>query len=97
MNVLFLINHAGQGGTEKYIRILTDMLIENGDNVYFVYNESGLLSNDFRRQGIMTYQMDMKSPYDFNAANKLTYICKQNNINIIHHLSLLLKMLSLLY
>lgn len=84
MNVLFLINYAGKGGTEKYIKVLSRMLLDKGDHLFFVYNEKGPLVEEMKEMGAKVCTIPMKSPYDMKAAKTLSKICRQNKINIIH-------------
>ncbi len=84
MNILFLINFAGQGGSEKYVKDLMESLIHKNDNVILVYNEKGLLVEQVKNLGVKTIKLNMKNPFDIFSAIKLKNICIENNINIIH-------------
>lgn len=84
MNVLFLINYAGKGGTEKYVKMLSEMLLEKGDKVFFAYNESGPLALEMECMGAEVFRLPMKSPYDLKAAQNLALICKSKDIDIVH-------------
>ncbi len=84
MKVLYLINYAGQGGTEKYVLQLVDGMTNAGVKCYFAYNNHGLLAEQMAQKKISTFQFEMKSPYDLKAAKTLARICRQNKIDIIH-------------
>lgn len=44
MKVLYLLNHAGKAGTERYVETLVRYLSADGRvKPYFAYNEPGLL------------------------------------------------------
>jgi len=82
MKILYLINHAGAGGTEKYLKILLDNLKEIEPIV--CYNEEGLLVSELKEKGIKTIRLNMRSPFDLIAAGKIAKIVKENKIDIIH-------------
>ncbi len=84
MNVLYLINHAGKAGTEKYVYNLVCAYNKKRCNCFFAYNEEGQLSEQMRELGIKSFRIDMKNPFDLKAAKKLAKICKENKIDIIH-------------
>lgn len=83
LNVLYLINYAGGGGSEKYIKILIDNL-KDSVNPILVYNEEGLLVKELEERNIKCIKLKMRSPFDFKAARDLAKICKENDIDIIH-------------
>lgn len=84
IKVLYLMNHAGKAGTERYVQTLIEKL--NGKNIqaYFAYNENGLLVDRLEELGIETFNIKMKSPFDISAAKKLAKLCKKLGIDIIH-------------
>ena len=84
MRVLYLINHAGKGGSEKYVRDIADYLRKKGESVFFAYNESGELSEYMKDKGVKTLRISMSSPLDIAAAKKLAKFCKDNKIDVIH-------------
>jgi len=43
IKVLYLLNHAGKAGTERYVQTLIEKLHNNKIKAYFAYNEDGLL------------------------------------------------------
>jgi len=42
IKVLYLLNHAGKAGTERYVQTLIEKLHNNKIKAYFAYNEDGL-------------------------------------------------------
>lgn len=84
MKVLYLINYAGKGGSEKYVEVLANTLIKKSVEVFFIYNEEGLLVDKMKELKVKTYKVNMKSPFDIGAAYKIFNFCKKNNIDIIH-------------
>jgi glycosyltransferase involved in cell wall biosynthesis len=83
MKVLYLLNYAGYGGSEKYIDTLIAAL---GEQItpFFVYNIYGPLAEKLERQGIPCVQLPMSKPFDFNAAKVLAKLCRENNIDVVH-------------
>ena len=84
MRVLYLINHAGKGGSEKYVEMLANGLIKKGGTPFLAYNEKGLLVDKLTKMGVKCIKLKMTNPYDINAAIKLAAVCKKLEINIIH-------------
>ena len=84
MNILYLINHAGKGGSEKYVLSMAGYALPKGDSVFLLYNEHGLLVEQMEGLGIDTSQIPMANPLDINAAKKLAQYCKSKQIDLIH-------------
>lgn len=84
MNILYLINHAGKGGSEKYVKLLAEYAASQENNIFFVYNEDGLLANQMESITGNLLRLEMKSPFDLAAAKALSGYCKANKIDIIH-------------
>lgn len=84
LKVLYLINHAGKAGTEKYVYNLVKTY--NGDNTecHFAYSEPGLLLEQMQELGIPCFQFTMKHPFDLHAAKQLANYCRENQIDVIH-------------
>jgi glycosyltransferase involved in cell wall biosynthesis len=72
--IVHLINYAGNGGSEKYIKVL------GGD--FLIYNLKGDLINHFKKNQIT--QIKMRNPFDLKAAKQISLFCKKNDINVIH-------------
>ena len=84
MNILYLINHAGKGGSEKYVLCMAECAMSEGDKVFLLYNEHGPLVSQAENLGIRPSQINMASPLDIKAAKALAKYCKANKIDIIH-------------
>ncbi|MBR5535019.1 MAG: glycosyltransferase [Clostridia bacterium] len=84
LKVLYLINHAGKAGTEKYVYNLVKTYKEKNTKCYFAYSEGGLLSEQMEEMGIEAFRIEMKNPFDFKAAKRIAGICRENNIDVIH-------------
>lgn len=84
MNILYLINHAGKAGTEKYVYNLVRAYNNKKANCFFCYNEDGLLREQMEEENIPIFNLKMNSPFDIFAAKKLADYCKKNHIDVIH-------------
>ncbi len=84
LKVLYLINHAGKAGTEKYVYNLVKTYNGEDTKCYFAYSEPGLLLKQMQELGIECFQFEMKNPFDLKAAKKLAAYCRENNIDVIH-------------
>jgi len=84
MNILYLMNHAGKGGSEKYVKNMAEYCHLQGDNVFFIYNENGQLVEQMKRLSKNISQFEMSSPIDFKAAKKLSLYCALHRIDVIH-------------
>jgi len=82
LRILYLINHAGNGGSEKYVKVLSEGL--KNVEIFFGYNETGLLVSQMESLGAKVFNVKMKSPFDLKAAKQIAVICKENEIDIIH-------------
>jgi len=84
IKVLYLLNHAGKAGTERYVQTLIEKLDSKGIKAYFAYNEGGLLADRLKELGVETFQISMKNPYDLNAVINLARLCRRLSIDIVH-------------
>lgn len=84
LKVLYLINHAGKAGTEKYVYNLVKTFKEKDTKCYFAYSEPGLLSEQMENMGIESFRVTMEHPFDLKAAKQVAAICRENNIDVIH-------------
>ncbi|MBE7062735.1 MAG: glycosyltransferase [Ruminococcaceae bacterium] len=84
MRVLYLINHAGKAGTEKYVYNLVKAYREEKAECFFAYNEPGPLLTQMQELGVPTCRVEMRSPFDTRAAKKLALLCRRYKIDIIH-------------
>ena len=74
--IAHLINYAGNGGSEKYIKVL------GGD--FLIYNIEGDLIKEIKNSKFKIHQIKMRNPLDLKAAFQLAKFCKKNHIKIIH-------------
>lgn len=84
MNILYLMNHAGKGGSEKYVHSMAYYANSQKDSIFFVYNEAGPLVKHMVGLSSDICQLQMNSPLDFKAARSLSLYCAQNNIDLVH-------------
>lgn len=84
LNVLYLLNHAGKAGTERYVETLVRYLNGKQINAFFAYNESGLLVERLEELNVPVRQVNLKSRFDFKAAKALAKLCKEWSIDMIH-------------
>lgn len=84
LNVLYLLNHAGKAGTERYVETLVRYLNGKRISAFFAYNESGLLVERLEELNVPVRQVNLKSRFDFKAAKTLAKLCKDWSIDIIH-------------
>lgn len=84
IKVLYLLNHAGKAGTERYVQTLIEKLNNKKIKAYFAYNEDGLLVERLKSLGVETYRVEMKNPFDIKAVFDLKRLCKKLDIDLIH-------------
>ena len=84
LKVLYLLNHAGKAGTERYVETLVKYLGGTQVDPYFAYNESGLLVERLEAMGVPTRQLTMSSRFDRKAAKALAKLCEEWDIDLIH-------------
>lgn len=84
MNVLYLINYAGNAGTEKYVYNLIKTFEGKDTKCHLGYNVAGKLSQDIEAMGIPTLKFNMRHPFDKKAAKILADYCRENKIDVIH-------------
>lgn len=84
MKILYLINYAGKGGTEKYVRQLVDAYHKKRAECLFAYHEDGPLVEEMQSRSVSCFRIEMRSPFDLCAARKLAKYCRENGVDIIH-------------
>lgn len=84
LNVLYLLNHAGKAGTERYVETLVKYLSGGRVKAFFAYHEPGLLVERMEELGVPVRQIELKSRFDLKAARNLAKLCKEWNIDVIH-------------
>lgn len=81
MRILHLLNYVGVGGSERYIRNLSEILNKQNHEIILLYNEDGGGLKLFNNRKI---QLEMKSILDFRAAMQLKDIVEREKIDIVH-------------
>lgn len=84
MKVLYLINYAGNGGSEKYVEILLRAYHPGRCRCGLCYNIDGPLVEAARAMGVPAFQLTMNNPFDLAAAKKLARLCREEGFDVIH-------------
>lgn len=84
MKVLHLLNHAGQGGTEQYIRTLIRSMEQEYVKSELAYHEYGPLAQWAQETGLPIHRIEMNSPFDRAAVAALVQLCRERKIDVIH-------------
>ena len=84
MKVLYLINYAGNAGTEKYVENLLRAYHPGRCQCGLCYNVDGPLAEKVRAMGVPVFQISMKNPFDLAAAKKLAKLCREEGFDVIH-------------
>ena len=84
MKVLYLINYAGSGGSERYVELLAGYYHNNKASCGLCYNVDGPLVEKMKALGIPVHQLPMRNPLDLSAAKKLAALVKKEGYDVIH-------------
>ena len=84
MKILYLINYAGSGGSERYVELLARYYQGRKADCGLCYNIDGPLVEKMQSLGIPVYQLPMKNILDLAAAKKLAKIAKDGDYDVIH-------------
>lgn len=84
MKILYLINYAGSGGSERYVELLARYYHGSKARCGLCYNVDGPLVEKMKELDIPVYQLPMKSIADISAAKKLAKIVKDGEYDVIH-------------
>lgn len=84
MKILYLINYAGSGGSERYVELLARYYHGSKATCGLCYNIDGPLVEKMKELDIPVYQLPMKSIADIFAAKKLAKIVKDGEYDVIH-------------
>lgn len=84
MKVLYLINYAGSGGSERYVELLIRYYHGSKAQCGLCYNIDGPLVEKMKKLGIPVYRLPMKSPLDLGAAKKLATLCRTEGYDVVH-------------
>lgn len=82
--MLYVLNHAGKAGTERYVESLISGLNNNRIKAYFAYNEEGLLVEKLKELGVETFRIAMRNRFDLKAAREISALCRKLSIDLIH-------------
>lgn len=82
--VLFVLNHAGAGGTERYIETLVSGLVPQRMAAMLAYNETGPLVGRLAALGVTCRQTPLRSRFDLRAAREIARIAEEFGADIIH-------------
>ena len=84
MKILYLINYAGSGGSERYVELLARYYHGSKATCGLCYNVDGPLVEKMKALDIPVYRLPMKSIADISAAKKLAKIVKDGGYDVIH-------------
>lgn len=84
MKVLYLINYAGNAGTEKYVENLIRAYHPSRCRCGLCYNLEGPLVERIKALGAPVHRIEMKNPFDLAAAKQLAALCRDKGYDVIH-------------
>ena len=82
--VLFVLNHAGAGGTERYVETLVAGLVPHAMSAMLVYHETGPLVKRLEARGVPCTLVRMGSRFDLRAARELARVAKTFRADVVH-------------
>jgi glycosyltransferase involved in cell wall biosynthesis len=82
--VLFVLNHAGAGGTERYVESLMGGLVPQGMSAMLAYHEEGPLVARLADMGIPCVRVRMRNRFDLRAARGLARIAREFDADVVH-------------
>ncbi len=83
-NILYLINFAGKGGSEKYVDNLVRIFSAKGESCFLAYNVPGELSQALIGRGVPALRLELGRREPLRAAKILAAFCRENSIDVIH-------------
>ena len=87
MNILFVINSLNNGGAERYVNVLSDALVEEGNKV-IVISTGGALVGQLNKKVTHNKVVSLLSTSKVNqvkTARFIEKICKNNQIDLVHY------------
>lgn len=84
MKILYLINYAGAGGSERYVELLMAHLKRLGVPCGLCFNERGALVDKAEAMGIPVHSLPMGNALDFRAAKALAKLCRTEGYTTVH-------------
>ncbi|MBR3302087.1 MAG: glycosyltransferase family 4 protein [Firmicutes bacterium] len=84
MKILFLINKAGGGGSERFVLDLAEELKGRGIGCVLACGLEGPLADRARAAGIKTVKLEMERRDFFSAPQRIAELCRSEAIDVIH-------------
>ncbi len=84
MKILFLINKAGGGGSERFVLDLAEELGTRGIECVLAYGLEGPLAERARAADIMTVKLGLERRDFFSAPQKIAELCRTEGVDVIH-------------
>lgn len=84
MKILYLINFAGSGGSERYVELLANHCHDRKTSCGLCYNVDGPLVEKMTALGVPVHRLEMKSILDLAAARQLAKLCADGGYDVIH-------------
>ncbi|MFI8708868.1 glycosyltransferase family 4 protein [Bacillus sp. NPDC077411] len=80
--IMYLLNYIGDGGSEKYVLDLMESI--GPEHCILVYSIPGPFLKKFEQLNVPMYRINMRHPFDIQAAIQLKKIIKKEKIDIVH-------------
>ena len=84
MKILFLINKAGDGGSERFVLDLAEELGRRGNDCILGYCLEGPLAEKARAAGIKTARIGLERKDYFSAPQRIADLCRLEGVDVIH-------------
>lgn len=84
MKVLYLINYAGSGGSERYVENLVAYFHPGKCQCGLCYNVDGPLVEKMHALGVPTHRIEMRHILDLQAAKELAALCEAEGYDVVH-------------
>lgn len=84
MNICYIINHPGSGGSEKYLEYLAKEAKKSGNKVYFIFGEDGSLIKKVAEYIESHEIIRMSSWWSLRSVIKIKKYIKDKEIDVIH-------------
>jgi glycosyltransferase involved in cell wall biosynthesis len=84
LKILFLINKAGDGGSERFVLDLAEELNRRGNECVLGYCLEGPLAERAKSAGIRTVRLGLERKDFFSAPGRIAELCRLEGIDVIH-------------
>ena len=84
MKILFLINKAGGGGSERFVLDLAEELKSRGIECVLAYGIEGPLAERARAACIRAVKLGLKRRDAFSAPKRIAELCRSEGVDVIH-------------